>query len=129
MKIDKEARYSKDHEWVRPEGDLFAYGISDHAQDQLSDIVYLEPPEAGDEFGKGDPIGVVESVKAAADLYLPMGGEVVEVNEALVDAPEVINSDPYGEGWILKFRASDPTEFDLLLSAQDYEKKIEEEQE
>jgi glycine cleavage system H protein len=129
MKIDKEARYSEDHEWVRPEGDLFVYGISDHAQDQLSDIVYLEPPDAGDQFDKGDTIGVVESVKAAADLYLPMGGEIVEVNEALVDAPEIMNSDPYGEGWILKFRASDPGEYELLLSADDYEKRIEEEQE
>jgi glycine cleavage system H protein len=129
MKIDKEARYSDDHEWVRPEGDLFAYGISDHAQDQLSDIVYLEPPDPGDQFAKGDTIGVVESVKAAADLYLPIGGEIMEVNEALVDAPEILNSDPYGEGWIVKFKASDPGEFEMLLSPEDYQKKIEEEQE
>lgn len=129
MKIDKEARYSDDHEWVRPDGDLFAYGISDHAQDQLSDIVYLEPPDAGDEFDKGDTIGVVESVKAAADLYMPMSGEVVEVNEALVDTPEILNSDPYGEGWILKFKASDPGEFEMLHSPEDYQKKVEEEQE
>ena len=129
MKIDQEARYSKDHEWVRAEGELYVYGISDFAQDQLSDIVYLEPPEVGDSFAKGDTIGVVESVKAAADLYLPMGGEIVEVNEALVDAPEVMNSDPYGEAWIVKFKAADAGEFESLMTAEDYQKFAEEEHE
>ena len=129
MKVDQEARYSKEHEWVRAEGDLYVYGISDFAQDQLSDIVYLEPPEVGDSFEKGDSIGVVESVKAAADLYLPMGGEIVEVNEELVDAPELMNSDPFGEAWILKFKAADPGEFESLMSAQDYQKYAEEEHE
>ena len=127
MKVDQEARYSKEHEWVRAEGDLYVYGISDFAQDQLSDIVYLEPPEVGDSFEKGDTIGVVESVKAAADLYLPMGGEIVEVNEDLVDAPELMNSDPFGEAWIFKFKASDPGEFESLMSAEDYQKFTEEE--
>jgi len=127
MKIDKDARYSNEHEWVRAEGDLYVYGISDFAQDQLSDIVYLEPPEVGDSFEKGDTIGVVESVKAAADLYLPMGGEIVEVNEALVDTPEVMNSDPFGDAWILKFRASDASEFEGLMSPEDYQKFAEEE--
>ena len=127
MKIDQDARYSDEHEWVRAEGDLFVYGISDFAQDQLSDIVYLEPPEVGESFEKGDAIGVVESVKAAADLYLPIGGEIVEVNEALVDAPEVMNSDPFGEAWILKFKASGPGEFESLMSAEDYQKFTEEE--
>ena len=126
MKIDQEARYSDEHEWVRAEGDLFVYGISDFAQDQLSDIVYLEPPEVGDTFEKGDTIGVVESVKAAADLYLPIGGEIVEVNEALVDAPEVMNSDPYGEAWIVKFKAADAGEFESLMVAEDYQKFAEE---
>jgi len=105
MKLDANARYSESHEWVRKEGDLFVYGITDHAQDQLSDLVYLEPPQVGDSFNKGDTIGVVESVKAASDLYLPMSGEIVEVNNSLVDTPEVMNSDPYGEGWIVKFKA------------------------
>jgi len=127
MKIDKDARYSNEHEWVRAEGDLYVYGISDFAQDQLSDIVYLEPPEVGDSFGKGEPIGVVESVKAAADLYLPMGGEIVEVNEDLVDAPEVINTDPFGEAWIVKFKAADAGEFEDLMSPEDYKKFTEEE--
>jgi len=128
MKLDNDARYTKDHDWVRKEGDLFILGISDHAQDQLSDIVYLESPEVGDSFAPGDSIGVVESVKAASDLYLPMGGEIVEVNDALVDAPEIMNSDPYGEAWIIKFKASDPAEFDQLMSPEDYEKFAQEEE-
>jgi len=128
MKLDKDARYTNEHEWIRKEGELFVYGISDHAQDQLSDIVYLEPPEVGDSFAQGDSIGVVESVKAASDLYLPMDGEIVEVNDALVDAPEIMNSDPYGEAWIIKFKASDPAEFDKLMSSEDYEKYAQEEE-
>jgi len=128
MKLDKDARYTKEHEWVRKEGELFVYGISDHAQDQLSDIVYLEPPEVGDSFAQGDSIGVVESVKAASDLYLPMGGEIAEVNDALVESPEIMNSDPYGEAWIIKFKASDPAEFDQLMSPEDYEKYSQEEE-
>jgi len=128
MKLDKDARYTKEHEWVRNDGELFVYGISDHAQDQLSDIVYLEPPEVGDSFAQGDSIGVVESVKAASDLYLPMGGEIAEVNDALVDAPEIMNSDPYGEAWIIKFKASDPAEFDQLMSPEDYKKFAQEEE-
>jgi glycine cleavage system H protein len=128
MKLDNDARYTKDHDWVRKEGELFVFGISDHAQDQLSDIVYLESPEVGDSFAQGDSIGVVESVKAASDLYLPMGGEIVEVNDALVDAPEIMNSDPYGEAWIIKFKASDPAEFDQLMSPEDYEKFTQEEE-
>ncbi|MGB6422811.1 MAG: glycine cleavage system protein GcvH [Anaerolineales bacterium] len=128
MKLDMDARYTKEHEWIRKEGELFIYGISDHAQDQLSDIVFLEPPEVGDSFAQGDSIGVVESVKAASDLYLPMSGEIVEVNGALVDAPEIMNSDPYGEAWIIKFKASDPAEFDQLMSPEDYEKYAQEEE-
>ena len=128
MKLDMDARYTKEHEWIRKEGELFIYGISDHAQDQLSDIVFLEPPEVGDSFAQGDSIGVVESVKAASDLYLPMSGEIVEVNGALVDAPEIMNSDPYGEAWIIRFKASDPAEFDQLMSPEDYEKYAQEEE-
>ena len=128
MKLDNDARYTKEHEWVRKDGELFVYGISDHAQDQLSDIVYLESPEVGDSFAQGDSFGVVESVKAASDLYLPMGGEIVEVNDALVEAPEIMNSDPYGEAWIIKFKASDPAEFGQLMSPEDYEKFTQEEE-
>ncbi|MGB2911627.1 MAG: glycine cleavage system protein GcvH, partial [Anaerolineales bacterium] len=97
-------------------------------QDQLSDIVFLELPEVGDSFAQGNSIGVVESVKAASDLYLPMDGEIVEVNGALVDTPEIMNSDPYGEAWIIRFKASDPAEFDQLMSPEDYEKYAQEEQ-
>ena len=128
MKLDNDARYTKEHEWIRKEGELFVFGISDHAQDQLSDIVYLESPEVGDSFAQGDSFGVVESVKAASDLYLPMGGEIVEVNDALVDAPEIMNSDPYGEAWIIKFKASDPAGFDQLMSPEDYEIYAQEEE-
>jgi glycine cleavage system H protein len=128
MKLDNDARYTKEHEWIRKEGELFVFGISDHAQDQLSDIVYLESPEVGDSFAQGDSFGVVESVKAASDLYMPMGGEIVEVNDALVDAPEIMNNDPYGEAWIIKFKASDPVEFDQLMSPEDYGKFTQEEE-
>ena len=122
MKIDPNARYSKEHEWVRKDGELFLYGVSDHAQDQLSDIVFVEFPEPGDTFDSGDIIGVVESVKAAADLYLPIAGEIIEVNEHLADNPEILNTDPFGEGWIVKFKSTNPGDFDGLLSAEDYEK-------
>ena len=96
MKLDPEARYAETHEWVRKDGDGFVCGISDHAQESLSDIVYVELPEAGDGFDKGDSFGVVESVKAASDVYMPMGGEITAVNEALEDTPELVNQDPYG---------------------------------
>ena len=128
MKVDENARYSESHEWVRKEGDVYVYGINDHAQDQLSDIVYVEMPEVGATFDKGETIGTVESVKAASDLYLPMGGEIVEVNESLEDTPEVINTDPYGEGWIVKFRATDESEYEALMSPEDYKKFAEEEE-
>jgi glycine cleavage system H protein len=127
MKIDPNARYSKEHEWVRRDGELFQYGITDHAQDQLSDIVFIEFPEPGESFSSGDIIGVVESVKAAADLYMPISGEITEVNEHLADNPETLNSDPFGEGWIVKFTPSDPREYDGLISAEDYEKMTGEE--
>ena len=120
MKIDQAALYTESHEWVRKEGDAYVYGITDHAQHELSDIVFIDLPEVGDTFEKGDVIGVVESVKAASDLYLPAAGEVVEVNEALQDAPEVINSDPYGEGWIVKFKVTAPAYLEGLMDAAAY---------
>ncbi len=120
MKIDPNARYSKEHEWVRKDGEVYYYGISDHAQDQLSDIVYVELPEPGESFTGGDIIGVVESVKAAADMYMPIAGEIIKANDNLADNPDLLNSDPFGEGWIIQFKSSDPTEFDGLLSAADY---------
>jgi glycine cleavage system H protein len=129
MKLDPEARYAKTHEWARWDGDEIVCGITDHAQESLSDIVYVELPEVGDALEKGDVFGVVESVKAASDLYMPMGGEITAVNEALEDAPELINQDPYGEGWMIRFKPSDPAEFDALMDPAEYEAFVAEEEE
>jgi len=123
MKIDKNAKYSKTHEWVRAEGDLLVYGITDYAQEKIGEVVFVELPEE-DEFAKGDSFSVVESVKSANDLYIPVSGEVVEVNEALEDDPDLVNSDAFGEGWICKIKASDTSEMEQMLSADDYEKLI-----
>jgi glycine cleavage system H protein len=120
MAVDPNARYAETHEWARKEGDLIVSGITDHAQAELSDVVYVEMPQVGDTLEQGEAFGVVESVKAASDLYMPMGGEVVQVNETLEDSPEVINEDPHGEGWMIKFKPSDPSEWDNLLSPQEY---------
>lgn len=128
MKLDPEARYARTHEWARWDGDEIVCGISDHAQESLSDIVYVELPEVGDTLEKGDVFGVVESVKAASDLYMPMGGEITAINEALEDAPELINQDPYGEGWMIRFKPSDPAEFDALMDPAEYEAFVAEEE-
>lgn len=124
MNMDPNARYTPTHEWVRQEDDVFVYGMTDHAQESMSDIVFIELPEVGSKFKKGDSIGTVESVKAASDLYSPLDGEVIAVNEALVDAPEVINSDPYGAGWIAKFNIAGAVGWDDLLSADKYAELI-----
>jgi len=128
MKLDQEARYADNHEWARRDGNEIVCGISDHAQESLSDVVYVELPEEGDEFEKGDVFGVVESVKAASDLYMPMGGEIIAVNEELEDAPELVNQEPYGAGWLIRFAPSDPAEFDDLATAREYEARIAEEE-
>ena len=125
MSVPEELQYTRSHEWVRTEGDTTTIGITDHAQDELGDVVFVELPEVGATFDVGDPFGTVESVKAVSDLYTPVGGEVTEVNEALNDQPERINEDPYGEGWMVKLRVSD--EGSGLLSASDYEQFVEEE--
>lgn len=122
MKLDANAKYQESHEWARQEGDLIVCGITDHAQDSLSDVVYVELPEVGSSFERGQIFGVVESVKAASDLYIPMSGEIVEINSALVDTPELVNSDPFGDGWMIKIKPSNPGEWDSLLSGEDYEK-------
>jgi glycine cleavage system H protein len=128
MKLNPEARYAKTHEWARWDGDEVVCGISDHAQESLSDIVYVELPEEGDALEKEYPFGVVESVKAASDLYMPLGGEITAVNEVLEDKPEMVNQDPYGEGWMIRFAPSDPAEFDDLLDANAYEALVAEEE-
>ena len=121
MKLDAEARYIESHEWVREVGDNIVCGITDHAQDTLSDVVYVELPEVGDTLEKGEGFGVVESVKAASDLYMPIGGEIVAINATLEDSPELINRDPYGEGWMIRFVPTDRGELEGLLDAGAYE--------
>ncbi|GAB1482015.1 glycine cleavage system protein GcvH [Treponema sp.] len=122
MKLDSDARYAKSHEWARKDGDEFTIGISDHAQHSLGDIVFVELPKVGASFKKGAAFGVVESVKAASDLYLPLSGKISALNTALADKPDAINKDSYGAGWIVKIVASDSGEWDALLNAADYEK-------
>ncbi len=119
-KINDDLLYTNDDEWIRVEGDEAVVGISDYAQNSLSDIVYLELPSVGDTFGKGDSFGVVESVKAAADLYMPVSGEVTAVNEALIDRPELVNEDPYGEAWMVRVRLADASQLDELMDADAY---------
>jgi glycine cleavage system H protein len=124
--VPAELRYTKDDEWVSVEGDEVTIGITDYAQDSLSDIVYLELPDAGDFFSAGETFGVVESVKAAADLFMPVSGDVTAVNEDLIDAPELLNSDPYGEAWLVKAKLSQPDQLDDLLDAAAYQAYLEE---
>ena len=116
--------YSKDHEWLRVEGETGTVGITDHAQHQLGDVVYVELPKPGDRFAAHEVFGSVESVKAVSELFLPVAGEVTEVNESLTDEPEKVNNDPYGEGWMLRVRLSNRGEVDSLLSAAEYEDYI-----
>ncbi|MCS7285730.1 MAG: glycine cleavage system protein GcvH [Anaerolineae bacterium] len=128
MKLDPRARYTKTHEWVRLDGPEATCGITDYAQTQLSDVVYVELPDVGDVFSQGDAFGVIESVKAAADCYMPMSGQITAVNEALSTAPELVNKDPYGEGWLIRFRPTKPSEWDALMSPEEYEKFVAEEE-
>ncbi len=116
--------YSKDHEWLRVEGETGTVGITDHAQHSLGDVVYVELPKKGESFSAHDTFGSVESVKAVSELFLPVAGEVTEVNESLTDEPEKVNNDPYGEGWMLRVRLSNRGEVDSLLSAAEYEDYI-----
>ena len=128
MKLDPEARYTESHEWARMADDEIVCGVSDHAQETLSDVVYVELPMVGDVFEAGDPYGIVESVKAASDLYAPVGGEVVAVNAELESAPELVNQDPYGDGWMIRLEPSDADELGDLMDADEYEKFVEEEE-
>ncbi len=121
--------YSKDHEWLRVEGDTGTVGITDHAQGSLGDVVYVELPKEGEKFSAHDTFGSVESVKAVSELFLPVGGEVTEVNGSLTDEPEKVNTDPYGAGWMVRVRLSSRGEVDSLLSAAEYEDYIKSESE
>ncbi len=127
-RFDEEARYQKSHEWARKEGDEIVVGISDYAQASLTDVVYVELPEVGDTFARGDTFGVVESVKAASEVYAPISGEVTAVNEALADTPELINQDPYGEGWLVRVKPDNPDEWEELLDVGAYKAVVEEEE-
>ena len=117
----KDLRYDKEHEWVRVDGDTAVIGISLFAQDQLGEVVYVDLPEEGDEVVAGETFGEIESVKSVSELYSPVSGEIVRVNDALGDAPETVNEDPYGEGWMIEVRLGDPSQVDDLMSAEDYE--------
>lgn len=119
--IPEDLHYSKDHEWIRVEGGTGTVGITDHAQHSLGDVVYVELPKAGEQFGAQSVFGSVESVKAVSELYLPVAGEVVEVNETLNDEPEKVNTDPYGAGWMIKLKIDGAGELDKLMNAAEYE--------
>nr|VFJ65072.1 MAG: glycine cleavage system H protein [Candidatus Kentron sp. FM]VFJ67278.1 MAG: glycine cleavage system H protein [Candidatus Kentron sp. FM]VFK11854.1 MAG: glycine cleavage system H protein [Candidatus Kentron sp. FM] len=128
--VPEQLRYAKTHEWIREEEDgTITIGITDHAQELLGDLVYIELPAVGQSAGAGQELAVVESVKAASDLYSPVDGEVIQVNEALGDSPELVNTDPYGEGWILRLRPSGPIPAETLLDASAYAELAESESE
>ena len=120
MSAPANRKYTKTHEWISLEGDIATFGLTDHAQSELGDITYLELPEVGDELKAGDSFGVVESVKAASDVYSPIDGEIVEVNGAAVDGPELINNSPYDDAWLVKVKVSDPSQLDGLMDTDAY---------
>ena len=124
MPSPTDRRYTKEHEWVRVENDLGTVGITDYAQDQLGDIVYLDLPSPGTRVKKLDKLGEIESVKAVSDLYSPVGGEVAEVNQEIMDRPELVNQSPYDEGWLVRLRLADPAEVDKLLTAEQYDELV-----
>ncbi|OGP13653.1 MAG: glycine cleavage system protein H [Deltaproteobacteria bacterium GWA2_54_12] len=127
MEFPKDLKYTKEHEWVKVEGNIATVGITDYAQDSLGDVVYVELPQEGASVTKHEPFGVVESVKAVSDLYSPLSGSVTEVNDAIVDSPEAINEDPYGDAWMIKVEISSDSDLGDLLTADEYQKFIEEE--
>lgn len=124
MNTPDSLKYTKDHEWVKTEDDHVWVGITDFAQGELGDIVYVEIETEGDTLQQGETFGSVEAVKTVSDLYMPISGEVVSVNEELEDAPEKVNEDPYGKGWMVKIKMSDPSELDQLMAAKDYEAMV-----
>ena len=119
--VPEDLHYSKDHEWVRVEGDSAVIGITDYAQDSLGDVVYVELPKSSEKFSANESFGSVESVKAVSEVFTPVSGEVVKINETLADEPEKVNSDPYGDGWMIRVRMSSPGEVDSMLTAAEYE--------
>jgi glycine cleavage system H protein len=125
MKFDEGVKYQKSHEWAKKEGEIVTVGISDYAQDSLGDVVFVELPEVGSTIDKGEAFGVVESVKAASDVFMPVGGEIAEVNESLEDEPGTVNEDPFQAGWLIKIKPSDASEYDDLMSADEYKEYTE----
>ena len=128
MEFPDDLKYTKEHEWVRIKGDVAIMGITDFAQEQLGDIVYLELPAEGEAVEQGEPFGVVESVKAVSDLYAALSGEVLEINDPLAENPETLNEDCYEEGWMIKVKVSDKKEVDTLMSCKEYQAYVKEEQ-
>ncbi len=124
MEIPEGLKYSKEHEWVTTEDSVATIGITDYAQDQLGEVVYIELPAVGDKVSKDDPFGVVESVKAVSDIYAPVSGTVTEVNQELVESPEMVNEDPYGDGWLIKIRIADLVELDDLMDNDEYQEML-----
>ena len=120
LKFPENVRYTRDHEWARPEGGLVVAGVSDYAQDQLGDVVYVELPQVGDRFENGEVFGTVESVKAVSELFMPVAGEIVAVNAGLSDTPEVVNADPYGAGWMIHIKPSEPGFTQTLMRREAY---------
>lgn len=118
--LPDDVRYADDHEWAKPQDDRVSIGISDYAQDQLGDIVFVELPRTGETFGKGDQFGTVESVKAVAELYMPLGGEILSVNTSLEESPELLNKAPYAEGWIIQVKPADPSDLNALMTKETY---------
>jgi glycine cleavage system H protein len=129
MKFPKKLRYTREHEWVLVEGNQATIGITDFAQHELGEVVYVELPKVGDSVTQGEPFGAVESVKAASDIYAPVTGEVAEINDDLTESPELINDDPYGDAWLIRVEMSDLTEIEQLMTADDYKQYVEEEAE
>jgi glycine cleavage system H protein len=127
MNIPEKLFYTKEHEWISVKGEVGTVGITDHAQTELGDVVYVELPESGSRFNAGEALGSVESVKAVSEVYSPISGSIVETNSALVDSPETLNQDPYGKGWIVRMHLDDSTELHNLLSPEDYKKYLAEE--
>lgn len=127
MSSPADLKYSKSHEWVRVDGDVATIGLADHAQSELGDITYLELPDVGDTVTAGEPLGVVESVKAASDIYAPVGGDVIERNENAVNAPELVNQSPFGDAWLIKVKVADAADLDALMDAIAYDEFLESE--
>ena len=129
MQVPAELRYTREHEWVLVEESISTIGITDYAQEELGDVVFVEFPKIGESYKSEEAFGSVESVKAVSEVYIPLSGEVTEINETLIDSPEIINEDPYGNGWLIRIRINDPSELNHLMSALEYTEYLAEESE